>query len=115
MKKYDFEKVKSYIENHKNNIKSVYLGMYEDWSWTAETVFKEGKYTKEINENTTIAGILGSTWATPVMQVEFKDGTKKIISCYKGESDEIKSNEWLEYISAEIQKERDDLEIEIEI
>ncbi len=112
MKKYDFEKVKNYIENNRNNIKSVYLGMHEDWFWTAENVFEDGEYTKKLGENTTIAGISGSYWATPVMQVEFKDGTEKVIGCYSGESDEIKSNEWLGCMSAEVQIKRDILEIE---
>ena len=112
MKKYDVEKIKNYIEKNRESIKSVYLGMHEDWFWTAEEVFKDGEYTIELNENTKIAGILGSTWATPVMQVEFKDGTEKIIACYTGESDGVSPYNYLGCISAEVQKTRDCLKIE---
>ena len=112
MKKYDFEKVKNYIENNRSNIKSVCLGMHEDWFWTAENVFEDGEYTKKLGENTTIAGISGSYWATPVMQVEFKDGTEKVIGCYTGESDGVSPYNYLGCMSAEVQRKRDNLEIE---
>ena len=88
MKKYDFQKAKKYIEENKDNILSVAMGMHEDWFWTADIVFAEGEYKASLAGGDLIAGIDGSCWATPVMEVIFKDGAEKIINCYTGESTE---------------------------
>lgn len=78
MKKYDYKKAYNYIESHKEEISEVSLGIHEDWFWTAEAVWKNGKYEVDLlSTNLKIAGIFGSKWATPVMQVEFKDGSEK--------------------------------------
>lgn len=85
MKKYNTNFIKSYIEKHKEEIKSVDCGMKEDWSWTAGTVFKDGKFSYDYDwskESISVAGISGSNWATPVMKVEFKDGRMEIVDCY---------------------------------
>lgn len=37
--KYDFKKAKDLIEAERENIARAYLGMREDWDWTADTVF----------------------------------------------------------------------------
>lgn len=117
MKNYDFSKAKQLIEENKENLESASLGMHEDWFWTAETIWENGNYTREllsteeanqINEkyiekrkngmsvlseeanqydNIMIAGIYGSTWATPTLQLQFNDGTERMVPCYAGDSD----------------------------
>lgn len=85
MKKYDTSFIKQYIEEHKSEIESVDCGMREDWSWTAETVFENGEYSSDYDwnkENISVAGISGSTWATPIMEISFKDGRTEIVNCY---------------------------------
>lgn len=96
MKYYSTEKVKEYIEQNKENILSVECGMQEDWSWTAVTVYysfdnKENSYVDFVGYSDEIdwdkkylklAGITGSYWATPVMNVNFADGSYKIVPCW---------------------------------
>lgn len=90
MNKYDTAFIKSYIEEHKNEISEVSCGMREDWFWTAETVYSDeallDKYDwsgKSIN----VAGIDGSTWATPTMEVAFKDGRIELVPCFFDDGD----------------------------
>lgn len=78
MKTYDFNEAKSLIENT-SNLESASLGMHEDWLWTAESVYEDGEFTIELNEDTKIGGLNGSSWATPTLQLCFKDGTEKMI------------------------------------
>lgn len=64
--------------------------MREDWSWTAETVFENGELSSDYDWDKgtiSVAGISGSTWATPVMEVEFKDGRTEIVECYEDDSE----------------------------
>lgn len=82
MKKYDYNKIKKFIEKNKQNIKSVNLGMYEDWSWTSDCIYENGEFIIGLSENTKIAGINASTFATPAMEVEFQDGTSSIYNAY---------------------------------
>lgn len=112
MKLYDFEKAKTLIEKHKNKIVSAYLGMHEDWFWTAEAVFEEGEYSIDLNSVETIAGISGSDWATPTLCLEFED-TRKMITCFKGESTGgAPFGFGLGVLSAEVQKNIEPLEEE---
>jgi len=84
MRNYNASFIKNYIENNKDKIETVYCGMKEDWSWTADPVYENGEYLFDLNNKTvSIAGICGSYWATPVMEVEFKDGETKIVDCYE--------------------------------
>lgn len=86
MKSYNAIFIKNYIEEHKEEIETVTCGMREDWGWTARTVFKDGEFSSDYDwskETISVAGISGSTWATPVMKVEFKDGRAEIVECYK--------------------------------
>ena len=94
MKTYDFNKAKSLIENTPN-VESASLGMHEDWFWTAETVYKDGKFTTELNDNTEIGGINGSSWATPTLKLCFNDGTEKMIEISAGQNDGQKPS-WLQ-------------------
>ena len=50
MKYYDPEFIKHYIDENKERIKSVDVGMREDWYWTAKTIFADGKYKKKLNQ-----------------------------------------------------------------
>ena len=90
MKNYNFNKAKQLIAENSEILESSSLGMHEDWFWTAETVWEDGNYKTELNDETTIGGISGSSWATPTIQLLFKDGTEKMIECSKGETDNDK-------------------------
>jgi hypothetical protein len=89
MKKYDFKKAKNLIENA-SNLESATLGMHEDWFWTADTVFENGEFVTQLNDDTEIGGINGSSWATPTLQLCFKDGTEENIEVSVGENDKDK-------------------------
>lgn len=92
MKYYSTKIIKEFLETYKGEIKSITLGMREDWSWTAESFYAEPENdwdnslsSLELNlsgEKISIAGITGSSWATPVMKYCLKDGTSDIMNCY---------------------------------
>lgn len=85
MKKYSTNIIKNYISENKENIDFVACGMREDWLWTEETVYEDGNFSEGFDwdsEYLVVAGIDGSTWATPVMEVCFLDGTSDIIECF---------------------------------
>lgn len=91
MKYYDYKKAKTYIEQHKDEIAEASLGMEEDWFWTAEAIFKDGKFTVDLDAaHLQIGGIDGSYWATPTLEVCFKNGEMKCFNCYKGESEGVR-------------------------
>lgn len=95
MKTYDFKNVKRYIQMHSDLIDEVSLGMAEDWGWTAECVYEDGRFKMDLDTTEEIAGISGSTWATPSMIVVFKDGREELIEVFKGQSTEGKPS-WFE-------------------
>jgi hypothetical protein len=73
------------------------MGMHEDWFRTAEAVFEDGEFVKDLkDENLLLGGINESSWATPVIELNFKDGTSVTIKCYVGEQDSRKP-EWLSF------------------
>lgn len=122
MKNYDFKKAKQIIEENKENLVSASLGMHEDWFWTAEIIYEEGEFKRQLPDNAEelqeqfvkarkeglsmflkekdenglakfnpeyskytihqINGIFGSDWATPTLQLCFKDGNDKMIPCH---------------------------------
>ena len=90
-KKYDFVKAKMIIDKQKDLIESAALGMQEDWFWTAEDIFEEGDFTQDLTLTQTIGGIESSTWATPVLRIQYVDGTEKVFECFAGESSGINS------------------------
>lgn len=51
MKNYDYQKAKHLINESKDCLQSATLGMHEDWFWTAETIFEDGKFKKELSDN----------------------------------------------------------------
>ena len=99
----------------KGLIVSASLGMEEDWFWSAEEIWNKNdqyqrdlpdnadelfeQYMKERKEygsilderlckydNILIGGIYESSWATPVLQVEFEDGSTSKFNCYSGQT-----------------------------
>lgn len=86
-KEYDFKKAKQLIEERKNAIKSASLGMAGDWFWTAEDVWeKEQGFVIDLDTVEKIAGISGSDWAIPTLQMELEDGGTLSFPCFTGES-----------------------------
>ena len=97
MKTYDFSKAKQLISENAENLVSASLGMHEDWAWTSETIWENGNYKsdfptdEQLIEKHEIAGINGSTWATPTIELIFNDGEERMHACYKGESSGTRS------------------------
>ena len=86
MADYDFKSAKRYIQMHSDIIDSASLGMAEDWGWTAETVYENGRFLVDLDECESIAGISGSSWATPTLEIEFKhNDTTEQKPCFVGE------------------------------
>ena len=83
MKYYSTKKIRGFVAKSEKPIESVSVGMKEDWSWTSKEIYAEGKFKVNVNEKRLkVAGIEGSTWATPVMSVDYTDGTDETIDCY---------------------------------
>jgi len=83
-KKYDWKKIRQFIKDNKENIAEVSVGMEEDWFWTGNTVWENGKWVRGFERgNPDVGGIDGSIWATPIMLVIFKDGTDEEIEAWK--------------------------------
>ena len=82
MKHYDYNKAKEIINNHLDGLKEVSLGMEEDWFWTGETIWEDGLYKNELNDEILIGGINGSNWATPIIRLTFEDGSETELDCY---------------------------------
>lgn len=84
MKYYDYNKAKELIKKYKKDRGLIIasLGMAEDWYWTAEDVWLNGKYVVKLNDKTKIAGINASYWATPVLKLETDDNLISKIDCY---------------------------------
>ena len=86
MAKYDYASAKRYIQMHADQIEVALLGMEEDWFWTAEEVFMDGRFIIDLETpNLEIVGIDSSFWATPTLQVNFKDGRVVTKPCFVGE------------------------------
>jgi hypothetical protein len=88
MKKYDYAEAKKLIELNRADIAEASLGMAEDWSWTAATVFEGDAFTLDLDKEPAIAGITGSSWGTPTLSLTFKDGHRDNIPCFTGEGKE---------------------------
>lgn len=97
-KKYDFKKAKMLIEENKNNVTIASLGMKEDWFYTAETIYENNKYEKDLDTIKQIGGIDGSCWATPVLHLQFNDDNEKFIDCYidDGEKPDLERKKMVE-------------------
>lgn len=79
-KEVDWNKVEKYIEENKNEIKSVVVGLAEDWGYTSGEVWnrKEGYIKKE---NTYVHA--SSSWATPSMEIAFTNGEEEMYESWK--------------------------------
>lgn len=89
-KYYDFKKEKGIIEEKIAKgikIKEVSIGMQEDWFWTATTIYENGKFTQKYKEWT---DIMSSNWATPVLELVYKNGKNTSIPCWLEETEELK-------------------------
>lgn len=85
MKFYNSQFIKQFCEQHKDEIRSVVVGMLEDWICTNETVFFNGHMASWFDCNADrikVRGISGSTWATPIMVVFYKDGQEEQYECF---------------------------------
>ncbi|HEL1636645.1 hypothetical protein [Streptococcus suis] len=86
--KYDFKKAKTLIEAERENIERASLGIREDWYWTADTVYEDGSFKIDLDTVEEISGISGSSWGTPYLEIEYKDGSSKMVPCHdNGPSD----------------------------
>ena len=83
MADYDFELAGKLVQKYSDLLEEASLGMAEDWYWTAETIYEEGKFTDTLSKEV-VGGIKGAAWATPTVLLTFKDGTEKFLDCYKG-------------------------------
>ncbi len=81
-KSLDFEKAYQIIENEKDNIDYVTGGLAEDWEYTEGTIFMDGKYVKK-DENDFESPYFSSYWATPAIEINYKNGESKMIECYE--------------------------------
>lgn len=86
MKMYDYENAKKLVQKYSDTLEVACLGMAEDWFWTAEEVYGNGRFIYDLSENPKIGGICGSSWATPSLYLKFKDGREEMMDCYIGES-----------------------------
>lgn len=79
MKYYDGKKIKEYIRTHSEGLCAVGIGMCEDWSWTAEEVWRGGKFRKNLNRRfIKVSGISGSYWATPTLCAIFAEDIQRM-------------------------------------
>lgn len=94
-KLYDFKKAKDLIdvEVDNANVDKVFLGTLSDYYWTAETVWEKGKYIIDLGKVKTIAGIPGSDWDTPIINIYYSDGKEKKVECFK----EVTSDEFADF------------------
>lgn len=109
MAKYDFKSAKKYIQMHSDLIDSATLGIHEDWFWTAQTVFEDGRFLIDLDEkDLKIGGISGSDWGTPTLEIELKDGTEARKDCFIGEIGGQKPS-WFMFgsLSGPVQSERE--------
>ena len=85
MRTYDFAKAKRLIEAAEN-LESASMGMYEDWFWTATTVWEDGKWEHDLTTEPTLGGIKSSDWATPTLRLDFigEEGCR-MVPCFTGE------------------------------
>jgi hypothetical protein len=75
----DWNKVKEFIEENKENLISVSAGLAEDWGWTSGEVWNNEKgYIPR--EDTYVYAC--SSWATPSIEVEYKDGEIDMFECW---------------------------------
>lgn len=94
MKVFDNALIVSAIDKHKENIASADIGMFEDWFWTAEPIFKDGQYTQDLTKQTAMSGgINGSYWATPIIRIKTKDNQTIDYPVFSSDEEVVKTAE----------------------
>ena len=96
MKNYDFKAAKKAIQLKSDLLDSATLGIFEDWFWTAQTVFEDGVFEINLDEVKKIAGIGGSSWGTPRLMLNYKDGREEMVDMYTKDGEQCDKPEWLE-------------------
>lgn len=75
----DWLKLRGFIEQNKEYINSVKVGLAEDWTWTSGEVWNDKiGYVPQEEANVFAA----SRWATPSVKIYYKDGNCKMIECW---------------------------------
>lgn len=86
MNYYDFKAIRRLINKHRKDgdpkLVSATIGMGSDWYWTAVEVWSE-EHGWSHDLNSKVAGITGSTWATPELRLTFAGDWEKsfTVSC----------------------------------
>nr|QBK86700.1 MAG: hypothetical protein LCMAC103_00290 [Marseillevirus LCMAC103] len=82
-KKYDFLRAKTLILEYAaaENV-SASLGMAEDWDFTSNTVFVNGAFLIDLDACVDIMGVDRSWYATPTLEIAYKDGKIRRIACF---------------------------------
>jgi len=78
MRVFDWERCAKFIKENKEHISSIAAGLTEDWGYTGGLIYNNEDIVSE--ENTYVW--LSSTWATPTMVIQYKNGTEDEMSCY---------------------------------
>lgn len=95
-KTYDFNKAREILRQHTSQTQSIVsaeLGMAEDWGWTAQEIWADGKCTLPDEPTGEIAGISGSAWATPTLKIILTNGTSDTYDCYQDADSDITAEE----------------------
>lgn len=77
-REFDWKKAKEFIDANSDKIASVTVGLAEDWTYTSGEVYENGKYIPQ--EDTYVYA--SSSWATPAMDIEYKDGNTETVECW---------------------------------
>jgi hypothetical protein len=110
MKYYDIKEIKENIDNAVD-IKAAVLGIKEDWAWTSEVIYEKGKYLIDLVDELTIAGIPGSSWGTPTLEIIYKNDTMEMIEVSTGENCKTPPTVFLGCLSKPIQDEVNKIEL----
>lgn len=88
MRYYDYQKAKRIIlEKQSLGFTRAALGMKEDWWWTGVDVWEKDKgFLVDLdNKKLDLAGINGSSWATPSLCLK-NDDSVIFVECFTGEA-----------------------------
>lgn len=89
-KVFDWDKAAAYIRDHRSEIEWVNAGLREDMEWTSGTIWADDS-PEEVESFLDIPTYLESVWATPIMQILFKDVGIQELECWRY-SDEVEWN-----------------------
>lgn len=94
MKCYSYDIIKDFFDEHKDEIKALYIGMAEDWTQTCSRFgFRFNFQIVKKGQHLFVRGIPGSIWATPVMKVVYKNGLEEILPCWFEEGEKLSEEE----------------------